>query len=65
MNLRCWLFGHKPFVWDRLDDQTRIFGCPRCGTYRRRDVSDPRPIEKNTDPRFQLVRPRVVRGRFS
>jgi len=63
--LICRLVGHKPFIYDRLDDGTPIRGCDRCGTYVVRDVSDSRPDQKNTHERFRIARSQQARARWA
>jgi len=65
MRLICSLLGHEPFMYDALADGTKIRGCPRCGTYVRRDMGDPRPRASAAIWKWRLhhgVRVRQIRG---
>jgi hypothetical protein len=61
MSLICWILGHDPFIYDTLENGTKIRGCPRCGAYVTRDTSDPRPRHNPDIARFRLAPPPRLR----
>lgn len=53
--LICFLRGHQ-VSYDTAKDGTKIWRCVRCWRVKVRDVSDPRPVIRNTHPKFRVLR---------